>query len=88
MTDPAADLALERDQLSRDASDARRKLGIARATVIRLWADLEECQGRKEHTMAALYRGSSRIEPRRSRPRVGWRFVEFWFRGHYVGIAW
>jgi hypothetical protein len=29
-------LALERDQLSRDASDARRQLGIARVSVVRL----------------------------------------------------
>jgi hypothetical protein len=29
-------LALECDQLSRDASDARRQLGIARASVVRL----------------------------------------------------
>jgi hypothetical protein len=86
--DPAADLALERDQLSRDASDARRQLGIARATVVRLWAELQDCKQRKEHVMATLYRGKSRHEPHRSRPRLGRRFVELWLRGRYIGVAW
>lgn len=35
-----------------------------------------------------IYAGKSRIDPRRSLPRVGRWWIEIWLLGRYVGLGW